>query len=151
VDAISHINRASRAIAAAANVTPEIVHNLQAAISAAKVLVVISPGISADGDPRPTFRTIRESGVIVVTCFVGQHELNCTRILYEDRDSSWSDGEKLLWDISSRLGDVPCELARAVGPASTSVALFTRTSARAAVEHYFQLCSLTNVSQNGSR
>jgi hypothetical protein len=104
-----------------------------------KVLVVVCGGTSSDGDPRATFRKIRESGVIVATCFISRDDSQCTRVLYSDGpDSSWSEGERLLWDISSRVSDLPGELARAVGPGGSSVALFTRASARVVAKHVLQ-------------
>lgn len=104
-----------------------------------RLLLVVSSGISVDGDPRPIFRAIRDSGVTVLTCFVSDQQSGFSRLFYDDVDPEWSEGERLLWDISSRLSDIPCELTRALGPASASVALFTRTSVNAAASHLIGL------------
>lgn len=93
-----------------------------------KVLIVISSGKSSDGDPRSTFRSIRETGVIVLTCFVSRAKLSSSKLLYDAKDSSWSEEEQLLWDIASRLSDLPGPLPKAIGPRSNEVALFTRIS-----------------------
>jgi hypothetical protein len=91
-----------------------------------KVLIVVSTGIFQDDDPRPAFQSLREAGVIVLTCFISRDELSNPKPLYDAKDSSWSEGEQLLWDIASRLSDLPGALPAALGSQSLRVGLFTR-------------------------
>lgn len=64
-------------------------------------LLVVSDGEPSDGDPKPAFEAIRQSGVVVVSCFVTDEDVAEPRVLMAAPQPSWSSGARLMFEIAS--------------------------------------------------
>jgi hypothetical protein len=70
-----------------------------------RFLFVVSDGEPTDGDPRPAFADIRNGGVEIVSCFVTGADIADPRILWAKPQVGWSEGARLMFDISTPIDD----------------------------------------------
>lgn len=68
-------------------------------------LIIISDGAPTDGDPREVVSKLRDAGVAVAGCFVTSEDLGEPRTLYGSPANSWSEGARLMWDLSSSIDE----------------------------------------------
>ncbi len=66
-----------------------------------RVLLVVSDGEPNDGDPRPKFEAMRESGIAVISCFVTDDDVVDPRVLVGMPQPTWSSGARLMFEIAS--------------------------------------------------
>ena len=82
----------------------------------AKVLFILSDGVSTDGDPRPIAEELHALGVKIVTCFLTSDSIENPRRLFDTIDPSWArcntswystwmshDGRAVLFEMSSTM------------------------------------------------
>lgn len=68
-------------------------------------LLVISDGQPTDGDPSPYFEKLKETGVLVISCYVTSKDIADPRILLGTADENWPSGAKLMFDVASQLDE----------------------------------------------
>ncbi|ETO30603.1 hypothetical protein RFI_06518 [Reticulomyxa filosa] len=54
-----------------------------------KVLLIISDGDATDGDPVPLAKSIRNSGVTIISCLLTEEQTLKPKILYDKEDEKW--------------------------------------------------------------
>lgn len=80
-------------------------HRTRSEVFDHRSLLVISDGMPTDGDPREPLQELRDSGVSVVACFVTSDDIASPRVLHGAPVSSWPEGARLMWDISSPIDE----------------------------------------------
>ena len=68
-----------------------------------KVLLIVTDGDSADGDPRPLAKTLRDKDVTIATCFLTSDDIDKPKCLYDPREQFLSSGKQTLFEMSSSM------------------------------------------------
>lgn len=69
------------------------------------LLLIVSDGVSTDGDPLPIITELHEVGVLTLCCYLGEQDILNAKRLYEVEDSRWSEGAKCMFRMASVLRD----------------------------------------------
>ena len=77
------------------------------------LLLIVSDGVSTDGDPLPIIAELQEMGVLTLCCYLGEQDILNAKRLYEGEDSRWSEGAKCMFRMASVLRN-DCYLSRAM-------------------------------------
>lgn len=67
------------------------------------LLLIVSDGVSTDGDPLPIITELHEMGVLTLCCYLGEQDILNAKRLYEVDDSRWSEGAKCMFRMASVL------------------------------------------------
>jgi hypothetical protein len=68
-----------------------------------RVLVLLSDGVSTDGDPLPTTHELRKENVLVATVYLtSDPAVTFQRHLHHKALSSWNDGQRVLFNMAHR-------------------------------------------------
>jgi hypothetical protein len=67
------------------------------------LLLIVSDGVSTDGDPLPIITELHELGVLTLCCYLGEQDILNAKRLYEVEDSRWSEGAKCMFRMASVL------------------------------------------------
>lgn len=70
-----------------------------------KVLIVVSDGQPADGDPLPLIEEIKSMGVTVVCLFLTSDEISEPNTLFDQEDPNWDIGAKTMFKMSSKVNN----------------------------------------------
>jgi hypothetical protein len=68
---------------------------------AGSALVIVSDGQPSDGDPRPLLQIVRDFGVLVISCYVTDCDVQEARSLAAQAGGDWSEGARLLFECAS--------------------------------------------------
>ena len=68
-----------------------------------KVLFILSDGESTDGNPLPIAKQLWALGVQIVTCYLTADDIENPKCLLYAKDSSWSEGQSVLFEMSSTM------------------------------------------------
>ncbi|KAJ6440044.1 HMG box-containing protein [Purpureocillium lavendulum] len=114
-----------------------------------RTLIVLSDGCWTDGDPRPTCRRLLRRkkvnfGAVYLTDERGMDIHATPRRLYDDAEESWGEGQRVLFDLASRVSSVehPIPVLNSMGwvvPPSGQVALFAVVCSAAVLEEFCEL------------
>jgi len=64
-------------------------------------LFVLSDGQPTDGNPLMIARSLKDSGVTIISCFVTDDDITEPRILFNDIVPNWTEGAKLMFNMAS--------------------------------------------------
>ncbi len=67
------------------------------------LLLIISDGLSDDGDPLPLIEELHTMNVMTLCCYLADRDVLAPRQLYDVEENSWSSGAKLLFRCASTL------------------------------------------------
>ncbi|KAL8387083.1 hypothetical protein RB595_010170 [Gaeumannomyces hyphopodioides] len=109
-----------------------------------RVLVLVSDGLSTDGDPSEPGRQLRRKGVSIATVYLTDRRQGLDRRLYYKEDSNWNNGQLTLFRLAARVSGVshPIPVLTSVGwevPSEGEVALHATVSSTMALDEF---CSL---------
>lgn len=68
-----------------------------------RMFLLVSDGEPTDGNPLPNLRRLQDQGVVVVTCYVTNHDVVEPRLLRSNADPSWPKEAKLMFEGASVL------------------------------------------------
>jgi hypothetical protein len=74
-----------------------------------RILVIVSDGESTDGDPIPVAKTF--TNTYIVTCFLTDGAVQDSKQLFDRPQQNWSKGEKVLFEMSSTMGNLEYPLS----------------------------------------
>ncbi|KAL6399368.1 hypothetical protein AUP68_17914 [Ilyonectria robusta] len=117
-----------------------------------RVLVVMSDGLSTDGDPLPLARDLQRAKVSMATvCLTSDKTVACRRLYYQPAED-WNSGQRILFGMAARVAGVthPIPVLTSVGwevPSAGEVALYATVSSSAALDEF---CSLLLSARFGS-
>ncbi|KAL2831357.1 hypothetical protein BJY01DRAFT_254256 [Aspergillus pseudoustus] len=109
-----------------------------------QLLVLISDGLSTDGDPVPLALRLKEAQVTVATLYLIADKKTPERELYDTPSNRWDTGQQTLFQVSStlRVSQSPIPVLMSVGwkiPSSGEASLFASVCSSTAVDEF---CSL---------
>jgi hypothetical protein len=67
------------------------------------LLLIISDGLSDDGDPLPLIEELHTMNVTTLCCYLADRDILAPKQLYDVEEGSWSGGAKLLFQCASTL------------------------------------------------
>ncbi len=67
------------------------------------LLLIISDGVSDDGNPIPIIQELHDMDVMTLCCYLADKDVLAAKRLYDAEDANWSQGAKLLFQCSSPL------------------------------------------------
>ena len=117
-----------------------------------RVLVLLSDGCGTDGDPNQIASELHSENVTVAGMYLTNDRNIAQRVLYDQPVKSWSQGQRTLFDIASKISAAkhPIPVLMSVGwqaPSSGEVALYASVCTDTAVEEF---CSLLISAHLGS-
>jgi len=117
-----------------------------------RVLVLVSDGLSTDGDPLPLARDLQQSRVSIVTVYLTSGKTEAPRRLYYRPADGWNSGQRMLFGMAAKVAGVthPIPVLTSVGwdvPSAGEVALYATVSSSAALDEF---CSLLLSARFGS-
>jgi hypothetical protein len=117
-----------------------------------RVLVVVSDGISTDGDPLPLACELGRENVIMATVYLTSDREIPGHRLYDQAAEGWSKGQRTLFDMAATVASAthPVPVLTSMGweiPPSGECALYTTVCSAAALDEF---CSLLLSARFGS-
>ncbi|KAK4236843.1 hypothetical protein C8A03DRAFT_35227 [Achaetomium macrosporum] len=117
-----------------------------------RVLVLVSDGLSTDGDPLPLALDLQQAKVSMATVYLTSNKTEAPRRLYYQPADSWDPGQRILFGMAARVAGVthPIPVLTSVGwevPSAGEVALHATVSSSAALDEF---CSLLLSARFGS-
>lgn len=71
------------------------------------ILFIVSDGKFTNSDPLPFMKKLQNMGVTIVSCFINNEDTANPRVLLNAADSRWGQEAKLMFELSSEMGDLP--------------------------------------------
>ncbi|KAF5483028.1 hypothetical protein CGCS363_v015064 [Colletotrichum siamense] len=117
-----------------------------------RVLILISDGLSSDGNPLSLARRLRKAQVDIATVYLTSNPDAAQRSLYYQPVESWHRGRRVLFNMAGRVAGVahPIPALASVGwniPSAGEIALHATVSTSAALN---EICSLLLSARLGS-
>lgn len=117
-----------------------------------RVLVMISDGISTDGDPLPLAQELRQEKVAMATVYLTSDRASPDRRLYYKAAENWNGGQHVLFNMATKVdcANHPIPVLASMGwevPSSGESGLYATVSSAAALEEF---CSLLLSARFGS-
>ncbi|GAD99608.1 hypothetical protein NECHADRAFT_97479 [Paecilomyces variotii No. 5] len=109
-----------------------------------RVLILVSDGMSTDGDPCHLAMELRRANVTMATIYLTDNQSVPRRRLYDREEGSWNKGQRTLFNIASRVATTthPIPVLASVGwkrPSSGECALYTNVCSVAALNEFCEL------------
>ncbi|KAF4957101.1 hypothetical protein FGADI_3320 [Fusarium gaditjirri] len=117
-----------------------------------RVLVLISDGLSTDGDPSKAAHDLESEGVAIATVNLTDDRSSTQRALHYEANPHWDEGTRTLFEMSKRISASthPVPVLAAVGwsiPSAGEIALFCTVCTVTALEEF---CSMLLSARFGS-
>ncbi len=71
------------------------------------ILFLVSDGKFTNVDPLPLVEKLRKMGVTIISCFINDEDTANPRVLSNSADTRWGPETKLMFELSSTMGDLP--------------------------------------------
>ncbi|KAL4902702.1 hypothetical protein BDW74DRAFT_180402 [Aspergillus multicolor] len=105
-----------------------------------RILLLISDGLSTDGDPVPVASDLKDSEVTIATIYLTDDSDIETNCLYDRAIDNWSDGQRNLFEMAAKVSSHTHPI-----PVFSSMHWTTPLSGECAL--YVQVCSATVLNQ----
>lgn len=118
-----------------------------------RVLVLISDGVSTDGDPLPIVQQLKEADVIIATVYLtSDPNVTFQRHLHYKAANDWDDGQMTLFNMAHRVSclEHPIPVLATLGwkiPSAGEAALHATVNSAAALDEF---CSMLLAARFGS-
>ncbi|KAF2659185.1 hypothetical protein K491DRAFT_217121 [Lophiostoma macrostomum CBS 122681] len=117
-----------------------------------RVLVLLSDGLSTDGDPLPTARELQQEKVVIATVYLTKDQAAARRRIHDQAARDWNDGQKTLYEMAERVSCLthPIPVLATLGwsiPSSGEGALHASVCSTAALDEF---CSMLLSARFGS-
>jgi hypothetical protein len=117
-----------------------------------RVLVLVSDGLSTDGDPLPPARELQREKVVIATVYLTSDQDVPRRCLHDRAVEDWNDGQLKLFKMADRVASLthPIPVLASLGweiPSSGECALYATVCSAAALNEF---CSMLLSARFGS-
>lgn len=117
-----------------------------------RVLILVSDGLSTNGDPLRLARDLQQAKVSIATVYVTSNRTGAPRRLYYQQIEAWGSGQRILFRMAAKVAGVahPIPVLTSVGwevPSDGEVALYATVSTSVVLDEF---CSLLLSARFGS-
>jgi hypothetical protein len=117
-----------------------------------RVLVLVSDGVSTDGDPLPPARDLQREKIVIATVYLTSDRDVSRRCLHDRAVEGWNDGQLKLFKMADRVASLthPIPVLASLGweiPSSGECALYATVCSAAALDEF---CSMLLSARFGS-
>jgi hypothetical protein len=113
-------------------------------IAEKRILVLVSDGVSTDGDPLPLARELQEANVSIAAVYLTGDRSVPRRRLYDQAAEGWNAGQRTLFRMADRVAGAthPIPVLASMGwdvPSSGECALYATVCSAIALDEFFSL------------
>ncbi|KAL6158936.1 hypothetical protein ACJQWK_03073 [Exserohilum turcicum] len=118
-----------------------------------RILVLLSDGVSTDGDPLPIAEELKKENVVIATVYLTSNPAtNFQRHLHYNAVSDWNDGQRVLFNMAHQVSCLkhPIPVLATLGwkiPSAGEAALYATVNSAAALDEF---CSMLLTARFGS-